>query len=196
MQKLKKLALGIAAVGVLLAGVGTGVVVARSGLDYVYGEALRIAGQNGRSGTPDVTLAAGGAYLSGALEVDGAARFDGAVTTNSSLTSSGQNYTIVPATETITAAATITADACGGLKRISAASDVTTGTTHTITAPSASNSGCRMLIVNVSATQTIYLDSNLEFPVSTAASLALGPNGSVSVWSDGTFWRHGSWTEY
>jgi len=104
-------------------------------------------------------------------------------------------YSVVPSTETIAGAATITANACGGLKRITSTGDVTTGTTNTITAPSSSNAGCRMLIVNVGS-GTIYLDSNSLFGVTSAASLPIGPKGSVSVWSDGTVWWHGAWTEY
>lgn len=103
---------------------------------------------------------------------------------------------LTTATQVIGAGGTIAADACGGIKRISAATDVTTDTTNTIAAPSASNTGCEMLIVNVSATQTIYLDSNTIFPVTSAASLAIGPKGSIKVFSDGTNWWHGAWTEY
>jgi hypothetical protein len=72
---------------------------------------------------------------------------------------------------------------------------VTSDTTNTISAPSSSNAGCRMLIVNV-GTKTIYLDSNALFGVTSAASLPIGPKGSVSVWSDGSVWWHGAWTEY
>lgn len=97
-------------------------------------------------------------------------------------------------TETITAAATITANACGGLKRITSTGDVTTGTTNTLTAPSTAGN-CSMLIVNVGS-GTIYLDSNSLFLVTSAASLPIGPNGSIQVVSDGTYWRHGAWTEY
>lgn len=108
----------------------------------------------------------------------------------------GPQIVEVPASEVIGAGGTITADACGGLKRISATADRTTDTTNTFTAPSAANKGCKMLVVNVSATQTIYLDSNTLFPVTSAASLAIGPKGSVWVVSDGTTWHHSAWTEY
>lgn len=114
----------------------------------------------------------------------------------STATFTGNMLTVTPAAQVIAAGGTIAADACGGLKRISAASDVTTDTTNTIAAPSASNAGCAMMIVNMSATQTIYLDSNTAFPLTNVASAALGPNGSIEVVSDGTFWLHQRWTEY
>lgn len=98
-------------------------------------------------------------------------------------------------TETITAAATITANACGGLKRITAATDVTTGTTNTFTAPSTAGNCC-MDVINVHTTSTIYLDANSLFLVTSAASLPIGPNGSIRVCSDGSYWRHAAWTEY
>ena len=103
---------------------------------------------------------------------------------------------LFPATQTIGAGGTITANACGGIKRITAATDVTTDVTLTLTRPSSTNAGCSMLIVNVHATSTIYLDSNALFGVTTAASLPIGPKGSVLVWSDGSVWWHGAWTEY
>jgi hypothetical protein len=195
MNKVTKLVLGAAFAGVLLAGIGTGRAVARGiGL---YGEFLRVASPfEQSSGTPDVTLAAGGAYIQGTLEVDGAARFDGAVAIPGVITATGGILGVVPSTQTIAAGGTITANACGSLKRIDAATDVTTDTTATFATPAAANTGCCMDVVNVSATQTIYLDSNAAFPLTNVASAALGPNGSIRVCSDGTYWRHEHWTEY
>lgn len=94
MKNKKALYLGGMAVGALLVvGVLAGPVVARS-VGWLYGEGLRIANPYEQSsGTPDVTLAAGGAYIQGALEVDGAARFDGAFTANSELTASSRLIT-------------------------------------------------------------------------------------------------------
>lgn len=196
MKKLQKLVLGAAAAGVLLAGVFTGTALAKVA-NWGFFEGLRIATPySATSGTPDVSLVAGGAYIQGKLEVDGAVRFDGAVSMNSTLSPAGGILGVVPSTQTIGAGGTILADACGSLKRIDAASDVTTDTTATFATPAAANTGCCMDVVNVSATQTIYLDANAAFPLTNVASAALGPNGSIRVCSDGTYWRHERWTEY
>ena len=193
-DKMKKL-LGAATLGVLLAvGLYTDVIARTEG--WLYGNTLRVASTEGRDGTPGNTLGAGDAYIQDALEVDGAAQFDGAVTLTGAVTNTGQTYSVIVATETIVAASTITANACGSLKRILAATDVTTDVTLTLTRPSSSIAGCKMLIVNVSAVSTIYLDSNALFGVTTAASLPLGPKGSVLVWTDGSVWWHSAWTEY
>jgi hypothetical protein len=176
MNKGIKLVLGVAAAGVLLFGLTAGDVAART-VGWLYGRTLRVASTEGRDGTVINTLGDGDAYIQGDLEV------------------AGQNYMVVPATETISAAGTITANACGGLKRITSSGDVTTGTTNTFTAPASTNKGCKMLVVNVGS-GTIYLDSNALFSVTTAASIPLGPKGSVNVVSDGSVWLHDSWTEY
>lgn len=191
MNKKMKTSLGVALFGVLLSvGFGQREAFARI-LGRVYGNSLHVENEPRASTAGNFTLGNNDAYIKDNLEVDGAAYLD------STLNIAGQSYVIVPSTETIAAAATITADACGGLKRILASSgDVTTGTTNTFTAPSTSNKGCRMLVVNVSTTHSIYLDANALFPVTTAASIPLGPNGAIEVWSDGTFWRHSSWSEY
>jgi hypothetical protein len=93
-----------------------------------------------------------------------------------------------PATETIAAGAIITANACGGLKRVSAAGAVTTSTVDTFTAPALTNTGCQMTLVNVGA-NTITLDKNAKFLTLTAADLVLAANTSVVIVSDGTAWR-------
>jgi hypothetical protein len=107
----------------------------------------------------------------------------------------GQFLGPVPATETIAAGGTITANACGGIKRITSASDVTTDTTNTITAPTSVRVGCAMLIKNV-GTKCVYMDTNTNFPVTTAASLAICGGGALVVWNDGAAWQHGAWTEF
>lgn len=195
MNKMKKL-MGAALFGVLLVvGYGQRDAIART-LGRVYGNSLHIENEPRASTAGNFTLGNNDAYIKGKLEVDGAAYFDGAVTLASGLTQSGQNYTIVPATQTLTAGFTIAADACGGLKRINGVGDLTSDTSNTIAAPSSSNAGCRMLIVNVDTVDTFYLDSNALFGVTSAASIPIGPKGSISVWSDGSVWWHGSWTEY
>ncbi len=93
----------------------------------------------------------------------------------------------VPIAETIASAATITADACGGMKRITNPSAVTTGTTNTFTAPAAGNAGCGMFVINV-GTSTITLDTNANFKSAGAANVALAANDAVGVMSDGSAW--------
>ena len=174
--------LGAALLGVLLT-LFAGPAFARV-LGRMYGNSLHIENEPRSSTAGRFTLGNDDGYIKGDLEVDGSVYLD------------GEHFSVVPATETISAAGTITANACGGLKRINSVGDVTTGTTNTLTAPSSSNAGCRMLIVNVDTVDTIYLDSNALFGVTSAASLPIGPKGSISVWSDGSVWWHGAWTEY
>lgn len=101
----------------------------------------------------------------------------------------------VPTAQTIGAGGTIAADACGGIKQITSASDVTTDTTNTFTAPSTAGT-CDMLILNVGVHQ-VLLDANTLFPLPGGiASLRLDSGGSVRVWSNGTTWYHGNATEY
>jgi hypothetical protein len=95
---------------------------------------------------------------------------------------------IPPATETIAAGATVTVNACGGLKRVTAAGAVTTNTTNTFTAPAAANAGCIMTVCNVGA-NTITLDANLLFKPSGGTDIALGADDCTAVVSDGTIWR-------
>lgn len=106
-----------------------------------------------------------------------------------------QHPAIFPATQTIGAAGTITADACGGLKRIDSTAARTTDTTNTITAPSSSNTGCVMDIVNIGA-HTITLDSNALFPTANDVDVVLNSSGSVRVYSDGSIWKKAFWTNY
>ena len=93
-----------------------------------------------------------------------------------------------PAAQTIASGGTIAADACGGLKLITAAGAVTTSTTNTITAPAAANAGCVMVIVN-SGANTITLDVNTNIKLQGGADVALLANSAITVVSDGTFWR-------
>jgi len=170
--------LGAAVLGVLLAAGFAGDVVART-TGWLYGRTLRVASTEGRDGTVTNTLGDGDAYIQGDLEVG------------------TKVLTPVPATQTVAASFTITADACGGIKRVTSASDVTSDTTNTFTAPAASNKGCKMFVKNVGVHQVI-LDFNTLFAggAGGAASLRLDTGGSVIVWSDGAAWHFGPWTEY
>lgn len=95
----------------------------------------------------------------------------------------------MPATETIAAAGTITANANGTVKRISSAGAVTTNTTNTFTAPSAANAGYIMHIVNVGSFN-ITLDRNANFKTDGGEDLVLEPGFAVTVASTGVggFW--------
>ena len=94
---------------------------------------------------------------------------------------------LLPATQTIAAGNTITANALGGIKRITAAGPVTTDTTNTFTAPSTANAGGFMLVVNVGA-QAITLDFNALFVSAGAADVVLGAGDTVLVACDGSKW--------
>jgi len=102
----------------------------------------------------------------------------------------GQNLTTPPAVQVIGAGGTVAADACGGLKTISAASAVSTDTTNTVTAPAAGNAGCCMDIVNIDTVDTITLDGNANFMVggSITTNVALTPGDAARVCSNGTTW--------
>ncbi len=97
-----------------------------------------------------------------------------------------------PSTEVIGAAATITANACGTVKRLSATANRTTDTTDTFTTPTASYAGCCMDVVNVDTVDTITLDNNANFITGPGADLAVGPGKAVRVCSDGTSWYQAS----
>jgi hypothetical protein len=129
----------------------------------------------------------GNATVSGTLAVTGATTQTGAQTFAAPVTFSSTTYAVVPATETITAAATITADACGGIKRISSAGSVTTNTTNTFTAPSSSNAGCIMLLVNVGS-NNIVLDNNALFVSAAAGDITVTANDALIVATDGNKW--------
>lgn len=95
----------------------------------------------------------------------------------------------VPTAQAITAGATVAADACGGVKRISSASALSTGTTNTFTAPGATNTGCVMNVCNANASDAITLDNNALFESSGAADVVLAAKECVAVGSDGSVWR-------
>ena len=82
------------------------------------------------------------------------------------------------ATQTVTAGGTITADACGGVKRLTAASAVTTNLLTTITTASAANAGCRMTVCNLGVTHPITLDANDTYITRDGLNTVLRPLGS------------------
>lgn len=100
----------------------------------------------------------------------------------------------VPSAQTIGAGGTISADACGGVKRISSSGSVVTSTSNTFTAPGTSNTGCVMEVVNSGANQ-IDLDINGNFDAIAAddtgsdGDIDLAAGAVVRVASDGVIWR-------
>jgi len=107
--------------------------------------------------------------------------------------SDNQVFGAVPATQTIAAGNTVTADACGGVKNVTAAGAVTTDTTNTFTAPAAANKGCVMQVCNVGS-NAITLDDNALFAGSgiagaTPGDTVLGADDCVAVGSSGSIWR-------
>lgn len=100
---------------------------------------------------------------------------------------------VTPSAQTIAAGNTITANACGGIKRITASGSVTTDTTNTFTAPAASNAGCVMQVCN-SGSNGIALDINANFVGDTTdiggdGDIDLTADDCVLVGSDGSKWR-------
>lgn len=103
------------------------------------------------------------------------------------LTVNGKILGPVPTAQTIGAGGTITADACGGIKKISSAGSVTTDTTNTFTAPAAANTGCVMHLVN-SGSNNIVLDNNALFVSAGGADVTVTANDTLLVGSDGSKW--------
>ena len=98
-----------------------------------------------------------------------------------------QHPSLFPAAQTIAASGTVDADACGGLKRITATADRTTSTSYTIDTLNSPRAGCVMDIVNTS-TNTITLDDNSSFVTPNNANIALGTKHSLRVASIGSYW--------
>jgi hypothetical protein len=97
-------------------------------------------------------------------------------------------YDPMPGVQTLAAGDTVVADACGGMKRITAAGAVATSTVSTFTPPAASNAACRMNVCNVGA-NTITLDNNAQFKSIGGADIVLTADDCTSVESDGVVWR-------
>ncbi len=93
-----------------------------------------------------------------------------------------------PAVQVIGAGGTVAADACGGIKRISATAARTTDTTNTFAAPSGVLPiPCVMDVYNDSAF-AITLDNNAKFMSAGAADVVLGSSDTVRVFTNGTVW--------
>jgi hypothetical protein len=125
--------------------------------------------------------------VAGAFDAVGTSQFGAAPTLSTFTATTG--FMALISSETITAGAVITANACGGAKIVYAASAVTTDTTNTFTAPAAANRGCVMQVCNTTAGGTITLDNNANFRSKAAADVALTLEDCITVWSDGAIWR-------
>lgn len=110
-------------------------------------------------------------------------------TSGGDITFASEIRVTMPAEETIAAAGTITANACGTIKRVTAAGAVTTNTTNTFTAPATANAGCIMHVCNTGATNTITLDDNALFDAIDGANIALAAGACVTVGSTGSIWK-------
>jgi hypothetical protein len=121
----------------------------------------------------------------------GVVQVGGSDVTSVRTTATAGAWVIMPATQTIGAGGTIAADACGGVKRITAAGAVTTDTTNSITAAT-TVPGCMMLVCNVGTTNTITIDQNALMMLQAGANVALLANSCLGVMSDGVVWRQSS----
>lgn len=102
----------------------------------------------------------------------------------------GNFNTVAVATQTIAGGNTITADSCGGTKRISSAGAVTTNTTDTFTALG-QGFQCEMKVCNVGA-NNITLDRNAKTFLAAAGDLVLAANACALFSFDGNVWRQQS----
>ncbi len=102
-------------------------------------------------------------------------------------TTMGANLGVLVATQTIAAAGTIAADACGSIKRISSAGVVTSSTTDTMSVPSTSNAMCVMDVCNVGS-NNITLDNNSHFKSIGGADIVLTPDDCTRVGQVGGYW--------
>jgi len=137
-----------------------------------------------------LTLTATSVVFSAALAVTTSITAATGVITSSALVGgaaisgqAGPFQVVSPVAQTIGSGGTIAADACGGVKRITAIGTYTTDTTDSFTAPAAANKDCYMNVINVS-TNTITIDDNAHF-FATGANIALGAGDTVRVVSSG-----------
>jgi len=105
----------------------------------------------------------------------------------------GASFSPIPIpSQTINSGTTITADACGSVKSLTATGAVTTNTTNTFDAPAVFNTGCAMRVCNVGA-NAITLDANTNFLTSDGndvvlAALTASAVSCVTVVQSGTKW--------
>ena len=172
---------------------GTGLVVFNNSPTFVDDITIAAAGVLATGSNGALTLLGLGTGSDEDIKID----LDTTANTPTITSSTGANLLLLsaiqhisspPTAETIEAAATITANACGGFKQITADGVVTTNTTNTFTAPAAANSGCVMAVCNTGATNNITLDANANFKSTAGADVLLTPADCVIVASNGTAW--------
>lgn len=117
------------------------------------------------------------------LNVSGATTFAGAISGMTSILGP------VPTTQVMTTGGTITADACGGLKRITSTAAVALGTNNNLlTAASSTYKGCIMSIMNVGTYFITVGSSNGQLYTNGNASALIGTYSNFQVVSDGSAW--------
>lgn len=105
----------------------------------------------------------------------------------STVTMQANQFSVVSATQTIGTGTSISANACGGFKRIFSTFTVTTDTTNTFA--SGTPDGCEMTIVNV-GTNTITLDFNANFKSNAASDVVMTGTDTVKVGTiNGIWWQ-------
>lgn len=105
-----------------------------------------------------------------------------------------QHPSLFPETQVLGAGDTINADACGGVKRITATAARTTSTSYTIgtLGNNAGKEGCVMDIINVPSANgqsyVITLDDNASFATFGNADIVIGTRHSLRVIGMGSHW--------
>lgn len=121
------------------------------------------------------------------------ATFGDDVTVSDDLTVTGDAFKTMVATVTVLSQDTISiAGACGGILRLTATTDVTSGIVNTFTAPAAANAGCIITVINSGGNGQIGLDDNALFDTGvgypSAGEIKLGTSDSIMIGSLGTRW--------
>ncbi len=98
-----------------------------------------------------------------------------------------------PPTQTLANGDTITADACGTIKKISITGATITDTTNTFTTPSSANDGCCMdiILVDTAPGLILTLDANPNFKTNGGTNQMMDVNDALRVCSTGVagFWH-------
>lgn len=116
------------------------------------------------------------------------------VTVADDATVTGDLFKVMAATVTVTDGVGIVLPdgACGGILRLTATTDVQSSDSGTITAASASNAGCALILVNSGGSGVITLDDNSGFDTGVgyphAGAIELGTSDVVMIMSLGTRW--------
>ncbi len=135
------------------------------------------------------TTIGGTAAITGNTTITGTLGVTGATTLTSTVTVTNSFFKTPVSTQALTAGVTIdVSNSCGGVLRLSAVSNVTTDTTNTLSAPSASNFGCVVTLFHTGGGGLITLDNNARFLFKETSDLILGTNDTATVVQIGTAW--------